>query len=73
VRRSLAAAELKLGKPADAAKEAEASLKQWPQDGLALQVLASAQKAMGKDVDAQRSEAERQKWWRGKPLGLDLI
>src|SRR6202012_2706964 len=32
-RRSLAAAQLKLGKPAEAAKEARASLKRWPQDG----------------------------------------
>jgi len=73
VRRSVAAAELKAGRPAEAAKEAQASLKAWPQDGLALQVLASAQTALGRTADAQRSEAESQKWWRGKPLALDLI
>jgi predicted Zn-dependent protease len=73
VRRSLAAAELKLGRPADAAKEARASLKAWPQDGLALQVLAAAETAQGQTADAQRSEAERQKWWRGGPLALELI
>jgi tetratricopeptide (TPR) repeat protein len=73
VRRSLAAAELKLGQPAEAAKEARASLKTWPQDGLALQVLAAAQTAQGQTADAQRSEAERQKWWRGGPLALELI
>jgi tetratricopeptide (TPR) repeat protein len=73
VRRSLAAAELKRGQPAEAAKQAQASLKSWPQDGLALQVLAGAQTALGKSTDAQRSEAESQRWWRGKPLALDLI
>jgi hypothetical protein len=73
VRRSLAAAELKSGQPAEAAKQAQASLKAWPQDGLALHVLASAQTAMGQAADAQRSQAESQKWWRGKPLALDLI
>ena len=73
IRRSLAAAELKLGKPADAAKDAEASLKAWPQDGLALQILAAAETAQGKAADAQKSETERQKWWKGKPLALELI
>ena len=73
VRRSLAAAELKLGKPADAAKEARKSLDQWPQDGLTLQVLAAAETAQGQAAEAQRSEAERQKWWRGGPLALELI
>jgi tetratricopeptide (TPR) repeat protein len=73
VRRSLAAAQLKLGQPAEAAKQAEASLKAWPQDGLALQVLANAQSALGQTANAQRTRAESQKWWRGKPLALDLI
>jgi tetratricopeptide (TPR) repeat protein len=73
VRRSLAAAELKLGQPAEAARQAQASLKSWPQDGLALQVLAGAQTALGHAADAQRSEAESRKWWRGGTLALDLI
>ena len=73
VRRSLAAAELKLGRPAEAAREAEASLKTWPQDGLALQVLASAQTARGQTADAQRADAESRKWWRGGALPIDLI
>jgi tetratricopeptide (TPR) repeat protein len=73
VRRSLAAAQLKLGKPAEAAKQAKASLEKWPQDGLALQVLANAQAALGQTADAQRAEAESRKWWRGGPLALDLI
>jgi tetratricopeptide (TPR) repeat protein len=73
VRRSLAAAELKDGKAAEAAKEARASLKAWPQDGLTLQVLAAAESALGQTADAQRTEAERQKWWRGAPLALERI
>jgi hypothetical protein len=73
VRRSLAAAELKLGQAGEAAKDARASLKAWPQDGLALQVLSSADTALGKSDDARRDEAERQKWWKGQPLALDLI
>jgi tetratricopeptide (TPR) repeat protein len=73
VRRSLAAAELKAGQPAEAAREAQASLKTWPQDGLALQVLASAETALGHTADAQGAEAESKRWWRGGPLALDLI
>jgi tetratricopeptide (TPR) repeat protein len=73
VRRSLAAAELELGKAKDAAKDARKSLDAWPQDGLALQVLASAQAALGQAADAQRSQAESRKWWRGGTLALDLI
>jgi hypothetical protein len=73
VRRSLAAAELKLGKPADAAKDARKSLDAWPQDGLTLQVLGGAQTALGQAADAQRSQAESQKWWRGGPLALERI
>lgn len=73
VRRSLAAAELKLGRPAEAAKEARASLRLWPQDGLALQVLAAAETAQGHAADAERSEAESRRWWRSGTLALDLI
>lgn len=73
VRRSQAAAELKRGRPGEAAKAARASLKAWPQDGLALQVLAGAQTALGQGADAERSQAESRRWWLGKPLALDLI
>jgi len=73
VRRSLAAAELKLGQPAEAAKEARTSLQKWPQDGLALQVLAAAQAALGQADEASRSEAESRRWWRGGLLPVDLI
>jgi tetratricopeptide (TPR) repeat protein len=73
IRRSQAAAELMLGQPAEAAKDAKASLKAWPQDGLALQVLAGADAALGKTADARLDDAERQKWWKGQPLALGLI
>jgi predicted Zn-dependent protease len=73
VRRSLAAAELKLGKPEDAAKEARASLAKWPRDGLALQVLGQAQTALRQTDEARHTSDEARKLWRGKPQPLDLI
>ncbi|MGZ3344250.1 MAG: hypothetical protein ACXU82_06415 [Caulobacteraceae bacterium] len=73
VRRSLAAAELKLGKARDAARDADASLKLWPQDGLALQVLAAAETAQGHTDAAQRAADQGRQLWRGGPLALDLI
>ena len=47
VRRSLAYADLAAGKPADAAREAKASLKDWPDDALALRVLGQAEARLG--------------------------
>jgi tetratricopeptide (TPR) repeat protein len=73
VRRSLAAAELKAGQNADAVKDANASLAAWPQDGLALQVLAQAQTALGHADESRRAADEERKVWRGKPEPLDLI
>jgi hypothetical protein len=73
VRRSLAAAELKQGKPADAAKDAKASLDHWPQDALALQVLAAAETAQGHAAEAQHANDQSQKFWRGGVTPLDLI
>lgn len=73
VRRSLAAAELKQGRAADAARDARESLRLWPQDGLAFQVLAGAETTLGHAADAERADAERRKWWRGGSVPLDLI
>jgi tetratricopeptide (TPR) repeat protein len=65
VRRSLAYAELAAGRPADAAKDARASLKDWPDDALALRVLADAEGKLG-DPAAARAHAEQaRKAWRG--------
>lgn len=60
VRRSLAAAYLKAGKPTEAAAAARASLAEWPHDALALRILAKADKAK-----AAEYRAEAQKSWRG--------
>jgi hypothetical protein len=65
VRRSLAAAHLKAGRPADAAREAQASLKDWPQDALALRVLAKAEAKLGNSRDARQHLAEARRTWRG--------
>jgi hypothetical protein len=73
VRRSLAAAELKAGKPADAEKDAKASLDRWPQDGLALQVLAAADAAEGRAAEAEAASDQSKKLWRGGAMALDLI
>jgi tetratricopeptide (TPR) repeat protein len=74
VRRSLAYADLAAGKPADAAREARASLKDWPDDALALRVLGQAEGKLG-DAAAARAHAEdARKAWRGDlgkvPLAL---
>jgi tetratricopeptide (TPR) repeat protein len=74
VRRSLAAADLAAGKPADAMREAKASLKDWPQDALALKVLSEAEAKTGDAKSAKAHLAEAQRDWRGDlakvPLNL---
>jgi len=73
VRRSLAAAELKAGKAEDAARDAQASLKRWPGDPLALQVLAEAEQKTG-DRHATADRAEATRAWRGNaPMPIELI
>jgi hypothetical protein len=75
VRRSLAAAELKAGRNADALKEADASLKDWPKDALALQVRAEAERKLGQAAKADADEAASRTSWHGKAGGepLELI
>ena len=73
VRRSLAAAELKLGRSGDAANDARESLRRWPRDGLADQVLAGAETALGHAAEAERATADSRQLWRGAALPLDLI
>jgi predicted Zn-dependent protease len=72
VRRSLAAADLAAGKPADAIREAKASLKDWPQDALALKVLAQAEAKTGDDKSAKAHLAEAQRDWRGDLAKVSL-
>jgi tetratricopeptide (TPR) repeat protein len=74
VRRSLAYADLAAGKPADAAREAKASLKDWPDDALALRVLAQAEGKLGDAAAAKAHAEDARKAWRGDlskvPLAL---
>lgn len=69
MRRSLAAAYLKAGKPAEAAAAARASLAEWPHDALALRILAQADKPRGAEY-----RAEAGKSWQGDlaKVPLDL-
>lgn len=74
IRRSLAAAELKAGRPAEAAKDARAVLSQWPGDALTLQVLADAEAKLGRTADADtHRERARQAWRGGARPRLELL
>ena len=74
VRRSLALADLRAGKAEDAAREARASLKDWPDDALALRVLSVAEARQGQARAARQHMAAARKAWRGDlrqvPLAL---
>lgn len=65
VRRSLAAAQLKAGRYAEAERAAHASLAEWPQDALALRVLAQAEAAQGRKGAARDHLGEARRNWRG--------
>lgn len=73
-RRSLAAADLKAGRYADAEREAQRSLGDWPHDPLALRVLAQAEARQGKAKASAADMAEARAGWRGdlSKVPLDL-
>ena len=76
VRRSLAAAQLKAGRFAEAERAAHASLAEWPQDALALRILSEAEARQGRRGAARDHRAEARSGWRGGDVGavpLDLI
>jgi tetratricopeptide (TPR) repeat protein len=75
IRRSVAAARLKAGDARAAALEARASLAAWPRDGLALRVLAQAERQLGDAASAERDRALARKAWRGDvdAVSVDLI
>ncbi len=76
VRRSLAAAQLKAGRYAEAERAAHASLAEWPQDALALRILSEAEARQGRRGAARDHRAEARNGWRGGDVGavpLDLI
>lgn len=66
VRRSLAAALLQSGQPADAAAEAERSLAAWPADGLAQRVLADSRRRLGRTQEAQALLVQAKRNYRGE-------
>ena len=65
VRRSLAAAHLQAGDYAAAAKEAQASLVDWPRDALALRVLGEAEAKQGHAASARTHSQQAAREWRG--------
>ncbi|HLZ74888.1 hypothetical protein [Phenylobacterium sp.] len=65
VRRSLAAADLAAGKPDEAIREARTSLKDWPDDALALRVVAQAQAKQGHAAEAAKTLTQAKSVWRG--------
>ena len=65
VRRSLAAAHLQAGDYAAAAKEAQASLVDWPRDALALRVLGEAEAKQGQASNARTHSQQAAREWRG--------
>lgn len=69
-RRSLAAAELAAGQADNAAQEAREVLKHWPRDPMSLEVLAEAERKLGKGADADRDLALARKGWRGDPAAV---
>jgi tetratricopeptide (TPR) repeat protein len=75
VRRSLAAADLAAGKPDDAIREARASLKDWPDDALALKVLSEAEAKQGHTAAAAKDLAQAKHVWHGDlaKASLNLI
>jgi tetratricopeptide (TPR) repeat protein len=72
-RRSLAAALLSEGKPAEAIVEARKALKDWPAEPLTLQVLAEAEQAAGQGEAAARDGALARATWLGEPVSLARI
>jgi tetratricopeptide (TPR) repeat protein len=73
VRRSLAYADLAAGKPADAAREAKASLVDWPDDALALRVLAEAEAKLGDAKAAAAHQAQARAGWKGDLQKVPMV
>jgi tetratricopeptide (TPR) repeat protein len=65
IRRSLAAATLAGGDAQSARAQIYASLRRWPNDALALYVLAQADRAAGDNASAERNLARARMLWAG--------
>jgi tetratricopeptide (TPR) repeat protein len=72
VRRSLAAAALAAGDTQTARAQIYASLRRWPNDALALYVLAQADRAAGDTASADRNLARAQAIWAGDVTRIPL-
>jgi len=64
-RRSLAAAELAAGQAENAVTETREVLKHWPNDAMSLDILAQAERKLGKAADADRDQAAGKRGWKG--------
>jgi tetratricopeptide (TPR) repeat protein len=71
-RRSLAAALLARGDARGARRQLEASLRDWPNDPLALYALSQAERALGNAEAAEASLARARAIWAGDLAGLPL-
>ncbi|HTU11630.1 MAG TPA: hypothetical protein VMG08_12125 [Allosphingosinicella sp.] len=72
VRRSLAAATLAGGDAESARHQLYASLRRWPNDALALYVLAQADRAAGDAASAERNLARARALWAGDVTQMPL-
>jgi tetratricopeptide (TPR) repeat protein len=72
VRRSLAAATLAAGDAHSAQAQIYASLRRWPNDALALYVLAQADRAAGDPASAERNLARARALWAGDVTQVPL-
>ena len=72
VRRSLAAATLAAGDAQSARAQLYASLRRWPNDALALYVLAQADRAAGDAASADRNLARARALWAGDVTQMPL-
>ncbi len=72
VRRSLAAARLAAGDPRGARAQLLASLRNWPDDPLALYVLSLAERRLGQSEAAERNLARARSIWAGDLTQIPL-
>jgi hypothetical protein len=69
-RRSLAAADLAAGRPADAIREANTVLARWQDDPLTLLVLSRAETVLGQSAEAERRMQAARRGWKGDPASV---
>ena len=72
IRRSLAAATLAAGDAQSARAQIYASLRRWPNDALALYILAQADRAAGDGASAERNLARARALWAGDVTQVPL-